>query len=376
MARPGTTRRRWLALGLGTVLAFLAAEIAVRLLPGSGSEIQSGRSPMASWAHVDAFCAYRAIPGRYLSQRKTVNADGFLSTPPLSRAKPTGTLRIAFLGGSSTAGTVPYLGDTETWPWLVTESLRQAFPAQRIEFLNAALPGYSTFESYGRLWSRVRFFAPDIVVVYHGWNDMYYFADAARVARWRVGDDGDWTFRRPDRVVDLASPAVPAWAAWSRLLSVACRASAPPPGEVGPLEAASASGLAPDFDPAAVGVFRQNLQLMFAAQQVLGFELHVCKQATLIVPGLPEAARATCGYSLHGFDHDAHVRAFDAVYGAIDDVMPAGRVIDLRPLSGSTVNLVDHIHLSAEGARNVAAIVAEHLRQRLAARVAAPKPGR
>jgi lysophospholipase L1-like esterase len=67
----------------------------------------------------------------------------------------------------------------------------------------------------------------------------------------------------------------------------------------------------------------------------------------------------------HGFDFDAHVRAFDAIYRVIDEEVPADRIIDLTHLSGKTTYLVDHIHLSEEGCRRVAEVVAEKLRKQL-----------
>jgi lysophospholipase L1-like esterase len=358
-------RSRLLAAGVGFAVAFGAGELTFRLVrPDLEVEVRSGRNPMAKWAQVDAFAAYRGIPGQYLSHQKTVNADGFFSTPPLEREKREGVLRVAFLGGSSTAGTVPYLADRETWPWQVAERLRAAWPGREIEFLNAALPGYSTFESYGRLWSRVRFFAPDLVVVYHGWNDMYYFRNPAHAARWRVNPGGGWGFETEERVVEIPGRRVPAWLGWSSALSFAYRAvtpDGPAVGEVGRLGPKAEARLAADFDPAGVAVFRQNLELMRAAEDVLGFRLFVCKQATLIVPGLGEELRAACAYQLHGFDHDAHLRAYEAVYAAVDAVMPAERIVDLRHLSGDPENLVDHVHLTATGARRVAERVAERL---------------
>lgn len=376
--RAPARRRRLLAMAIGIAVAFGTAEATMRVAGiGVETELRSGRNPMARWAQVDAFCAYRAIEGEYLSHRKTVDENGFFSTPPLPRTKPPGTLRIAFLGGSSTAGTVPYLGDEETWPWQVVERLRAALPGREIDFVNAALPGYGTFESYGRLWSRVRFFAPDVVVVYHGWNDMYWFRDAAKASTWRVGRDGGWGFDGIDRVVQVPLTPVPAWAGWSRVLGFAHRAIWPDAGLVGEVGGARVlPRLATSFDPAAVEVFRQNLALMAAAQDVLDFELHVAKQVTLIVPGLDEAARQRCGYRLHGFDHDAHVRAYEAIYSAIDTTLPPDRVIDLTHLSGSTDNLVDHVHLSALGAERVAEGVAAHLLRRFAPAAAPPDGGR
>ena len=65
-----------------------------------------------------------------------------------------------------------------------------------IDFINGALSGYTTFESYGRLWSRLRFFQPDVIVLYHGWNDMYYMTGTREIAAWKTLPDGSWGFEK------------------------------------------------------------------------------------------------------------------------------------------------------------------------------------
>jgi lysophospholipase L1-like esterase len=362
-----SVRQRLLAASFGTLVAFGAAEVTVRLtLPPVDLASRSGVSQefdgMSSWAQLDAFCAYRPRSGGYLG-RKTVSSDGWFSTPELG-SKPVDGLRLAFLGGSSTAGTVPLLEDEQTWPWLCAELVRAGVD-RPVDFVNAAMPGFSTFESYGRLWSRVRFTRPDVVVVNHAWNDMYYFRNADRAARWRVRKDGSWGFEERTAVLEhrIRPHWIDPWIEWS---SVLCRIrrrffAEPLEGEVG-----AQRELADDFDADAVEVFRQNLRLLVAAQSALGFELFVVKQPTLIIPGLAEELRARCGYHLHGFDHDAHVRAFEACYRVIDEEVPPERVIDLTDLSGDPVLLHDHVHPTPEGARAIAERVATHLLARLA----------
>lgn len=360
-----------LAVLLGLVVAFAAAEITLRLtLPPVDLQELSGKRagthPMADWAHVDAFCAYRGIPGTYLhaGEAKTVNSDGFISTPEVAYEKDPDTIRVVFLGGSSTAGTVPILPDKKTWPALATRQLDEALPGRKVDFINGALAGYTTFESYARLWARLRFYRPDVVVVYHAWNDLGYFADPTRVRRRHVAGDGSWSFERPYLRQRIEPHWIDPLIEWSHLL---CRLrrrwfSTPLTGEVGPGRGGELAG---DFDPRGLEIFRDNLRLMLKAEEVIGCEIYVAKQATLIVRDLPEDLRSKCMVHYHGFDFDAHVRAFDAIYRVIDEEVRQERIIDLTPLSGRSANLVDHVHLSEEGCRRVAGIVAETLRKRL-----------
>ena len=150
---------------------------------------------MRDWAYIDAFAAYSGRPTKYEGLDKTINKQGFISTPEVTLKKPADTIRIVFLGGSSTAGvSKDCLEDAETWPWIATKRLKQSLKNKKIEFINAALGGYSSFESYGRLWSRVRFYSPDIIVVCHGWNEMYYFNRVDDIISWRTCKNRSWGF--------------------------------------------------------------------------------------------------------------------------------------------------------------------------------------
>jgi lysophospholipase L1-like esterase len=368
------------------LLVFLAAEILVRVKsPHDDLWALTGRARsqegMADWAYLDAFAGYKGKPGTYHYGRvvKTVDRAGFISTPEIAPRKPANTIRIVFLGESSTAGTGTLLPDSVTWPWQVAENLRhRPHRTALIEFINAALGGYSTFESYGRLWSRIRFYAPDIVVVYHGWNEMYYFPKVDQITEWRTLPDGSWGFESAEPVTVYA----PRWYDWlvrpSQLLTkVRLRLSTPLTGEV--KAGQFARELATDFDPRGLEIFRSNLRLIRATTEQLGAQLLVGKQATLMVPGLPERERKRCRYDLHRMDYDAHLRAFQAIYHVIDQEIPRDGIVDVTPLSGVPENFYDHIHPTPLGARRTAAIMADAIEpwvESIEARRAARPAGR
>ena len=349
------------------VILFSASELYFRITrPGVNLDVLTGRkvgeSPMASWAQVDAFCAYRGKPGevRYWDQgRKTINRHGFMSTPDLDVQKPQNTIRIAFLGGSSTAGTGRNLADVDTWPFKVATLLRQRNPDVGVEYINAALGGYSTFESYGRLWSRVRFFEPDIAVVYHGWNDLGYFCRADNLENYRTRPDGSWTLDKMSSAARVLEPwPIDPLIKWSATLSAArIRLAGPLNGEASPVS--DDVELRSEWDPRGLEAFRSNLRLLRESSRTLGIELFVAKQATMIIADLPTQYRERCNYRVNILDHDAHVRAFEALYRVIDDEFPEGRVIDVTPLSGDPDIFLDHIHVNSRGTSRIASLVAD-----------------
>ena len=237
----------------------------------------------------------------------------------------------------------------------------QSLKNKKIEFINAALGGYSSFESYGRLWSRVRFYSPDIIVVCHGWNEMYYFNRVDDIISWRTCKNRSWGF------YDLPKTIVyePYWfdhlIKYSQLLTKVRFKFTPPVNA----ETGQALKLKKSYDKRGLDIFRSNLKLIKAAAEIMNAELYVLKQATLTSPQLPEEERKRCCYHFHGFDHDAHIDAFNRIYQVIDEEISAENIIDTTSLSGVPANFFDHIHPTPTGSREIAKIVAEKLRKRL-----------
>ncbi len=348
---------------LSAAFAFSLVEAYVRLTrPKKDIYVLTGRipgpNPASEWAFVDAFSAFRPKPGQY-AVGKTISAQGFFATPEITLAKPKGTIRIMFLGGSATAGTGKDLTDPETWPWQTVEMVRKRVHS-RVDFINAAVPGYSLFESFGRLWSRIRYFEPDIVVVCHGWNEMYYFEKADDILSWRTLPDGSWSHLTTAKPFATYSPhRIDPLIRWSQALTrIRMRYSRPLGWEVGPL---TSEPLKSDYNHSGLSIYRTNLKLLREACAVMGMKLFVAKQPTLIVPNLPPEERKRCRYERHGFDHDAHVDAFREIYDVMDQEFPGSSVIDLTPISGRPECFFDHIHPTPTGCLEIATVVSEWL---------------
>lgn len=98
-----------------------------------------------------------------------VNRYGFRS-PEIERAKKTGTVRIAMLGGSTTAD----LGNAyqNTYPAMLVDILNNRFPGKQIEFINAGCDWYTSEHSIINYLFWVKDFHPDIVIFMHTINDL------------------------------------------------------------------------------------------------------------------------------------------------------------------------------------------------------------
>lgn len=98
----------------------------------------------------------------------TTNAQGFRG-PALAREKRPGALRVIATGNSSTFGWG--VNDVETYPSQLAARLREKIRGREIEVMNAAIPGFTTFQGSRLLADEILALAPDYVVLSYGFND-------------------------------------------------------------------------------------------------------------------------------------------------------------------------------------------------------------
>jgi lysophospholipase L1-like esterase len=347
-----------------TIVLFFILEIAVRLiLPKLDLDELTGRNqtinPMSEWAINDPYSAYSPIVGKY-GENKTVNSAGFISTPEINLKKDSHALRILFLGESSTAGTGTNLADSVTWPWRTAELLKKMnkIEGRQIEFINGALGGYCSFESYGRLWSRLRFYNPDVIVVNHGWNDMYYFNSLDTIHTYKKG----FSVTKLTTLPLIKPHWIDPFVSWSQILSrVRYKVVGGMDPTDGEINSSNDSEYATEFQAGSLQVYGDNLRLIQEFGKQRGIDVYFCKQATLIAPGIPQEDKDRCKYGYHKLTHDAHLVAYAGVYDVIDSLCKPNRVIDLTSLNGVSRYFHDHVHPTDEGAQVMAKIVADSL---------------
>ena len=100
----------------------------------------------------------------------SINSLGFRG-PPLTQPKPAGDLRIAFLGASTTF-CAEVSGNNMTWPHLVSEAIQNKYPDILVDYVNAAVPGYTVKSSLVNFRRRVAALRPDVTIIYHATNDL------------------------------------------------------------------------------------------------------------------------------------------------------------------------------------------------------------
>jgi lysophospholipase L1-like esterase len=171
--RPGALTERGkrnLAISIvvaATLLMLLGAEAAVRLR----QMLKYGSATIADGYYmVDSSIKLRVpVPG-FSNGRISVNSLGFRG-PEITMPKPPGTVRLAFLGASTT-WCAEVSGNDFVWSHLVSQSLGRVFPGAHFDYVNGSLPGYSISALLRNLRYRVAPLAPDVIVIYEAANDL------------------------------------------------------------------------------------------------------------------------------------------------------------------------------------------------------------
>lgn len=277
--------------------------------------------------------------------------------------KPDGVLRIMICGGSSTFDT--RLSDPDDWPHRVQKILRER-GFDNVEVINAGVPGHTSFDSFGKLFSEGHLMKPDIVVMYNGWNDIKHFHKTDPYLRtirtfvanrdprfyYQSGID-QWLSERLQLYVRLRQR----YYEW-RLGDVR-EGKDFPQGE-------RLSG------PGPVGLAQYTIdaEMFVRVAQFMEAVPVLVTQARLATFESTDEARAMIDYRYNLLTHDGLVRAYaatDSILRVVAERTGAVLLDGSTPITGKIEYFVDHVHLKPEGSRLLAEIVARKLEPIVAA---------
>lgn len=325
------------------------------------------------------FAAFSWIPDARFG-RQRVNSQGFVSTREIPFERVDNELRVVTLGGSSTVGN----GNTDqnTYPRLLERLLQKAYPDRTVNVINAAAGGYSTIESLGYLQSRMLHWRPDVIVIMHGWNDMYYYVKSdEEISRWRenmnlqIMWDPKATMKNEDPL-----PADVQYLSWSQfylhlrqwLREVSYTEEDPQQvlerryDNVKRREDGTLVVEQQPINAAAEALYDTNMRQFASICETRGIRCLSILQPTLMSdqadPTDPKFQRATQTALLyHSFDFRQHIEAFKRIYAVNRAVHGEQGVVDATSLSRNSANFFDHIHLSAAGNGRLAELVARQI---------------
>lgn len=313
---------------------------------------------------------WRVRPGVYLTEHGPIHVNAYgLRGPEPVLPKPPGLLRVVCLGGSSTFN---YDADDDgTWPALLEAWLRRDL-GRPVDVVNGGTPGYSTYQSSQRLRAELLSFQPDLVLVYHLWNDLKLFSiedPQAAIASWEAHGRYNQasTTLAPSPFLDLLSTHSAfvtrlrfAWLGLrKRWLSL-------------DLEGPTRQSLDRRMTAAGLDFYRDNLDRIARDARGAGAAVAFVDQVLLVAPGSPPSHRALIRYDYLGFDHEETLRAVAAARAAAREVAHAegAAVIDTDAFPRDLALLRDHVHLRDAGLARLVEIIGPPVAGLLEARVA------
>lgn len=165
-------------VGVSLVITLLLLEGAIRLYVGATGTERDKLVYLGSRDEILAsnsttiplpFINFGGVPGE-----KGINQYGFRS-PDVEHPKPEGVYRILTLGGSTTYGHDVSAG--EAYPMQLQNVLREDYGYANVEVVNGGFPAYTTLNSLINFETRGIEQEPDLILIYHAYNDM--------VRRWQ-----------------------------------------------------------------------------------------------------------------------------------------------------------------------------------------------
>jgi len=339
------TRKRVLLLLATTVLGLgfleIAARVRMKLKYGRATSefYTSSRDPRTGLKVPD--------PDQHVGPIN-INSLGFRG-PDVAEKKPPGTIRVAFLGGSTTFCTEAS-SDAATWPAVLCAKLSERFAPIRFEYVNAALPALRADDSRRNLEHRVAPLDPDVIFVYHATNDISRDTrDLADSTGIFTGDGGKQSW--------LASVSV-AWDLIEKNIRVASRQQASSSDE-GRLEYDTAS-LAGEFRDVMTGLLTEagrsaplvvvpSFSTRFRASQSESERLEACNTALYYMPYM----------TVEGL-----LELFSAYNGVLREVAATTGALLIggeEEIPGDGTHFTDSVHFTDEGSRRMADRIVEPL---------------
>jgi lysophospholipase L1-like esterase len=152
------------------VVVLVSAEILLRVLPAVKPDF------------LDSYHPYLQDQLQANDTNMHINSHGFRGEE-ITLEKPAGVIRIFVLGGSTVyCSRVPY---ESSHVRRLEKALASHYPDQTIEVLNAGNHWHTTEHSLIKYLFKIKDYDPDLIILYHGINDLYR---SFSPARWAHGD--------------------------------------------------------------------------------------------------------------------------------------------------------------------------------------------
>ncbi len=287
-----------------------------------------------------------------------INEKGYRG-PNFSVIKPEGTIRIIVYGGS-------FVFDIRTkrgkdWPHLLQDILQnEGYP---VEVINAGIPGHMSFDSFGRFFTEGHYFDPDYVIICNKWNDIKYFRSDKPILRtflpYAVSADPRYYFNGSlDRLLCNISQLYTHLR--HQYYSVKLEEIPQPPI---PEEEYSS-----DISEVALKQYQLHFQLFVDAAKNLGITPILMTQPLLVVRDNTEKQKQLIENEKVRLTHEGLFYASEQADAIIRQIAKTKNVylIDAsKHLSGNEALFTDHVHLTRNGASELAKFISFEIKELL-----------
>jgi lysophospholipase L1-like esterase len=271
--------------------------------------------------------------------------------------KPTGVQRIVVLGGSTVFDTDADEG--ADWPHLVEKFLREKGHRQ-VEVINAGIPGLTSTDSLGRLYTEIWQWEPDYLIMYEAWNDIKYFNrlsyDMPLIRLVKPSNLDADPYKNYQGMLDyllsysqLYMRVRTKYFAWKY-----------PVGSEGKLREERKDNV----EDLGLAQFRLNMETFVDVSRNIHAIPILITQATLVSPTNTAEDRKRIGYGYVGLSHEGIVRAYEKCRQLILETAQEKKadVLDLMSqFQGKSEVFRDHDHTTPHGSEAVAKRVADFL---------------
>ena len=293
-----------------------------------------------------------------------INEYGYRGEP-FSVPKPKGVVRIIILGGSAVFD--QNVSEGEDWPHLVQNNLR-AKGFTNIEVVNAGIPGYTSFDSVGRLYGQIWMYEPDYLLLYNAWNDIKYFREVnlkeslldwkleyAKIVDPRLHHQGflDQLFGHSELYSHVRARLI------NRLLNL---------GSEGIISDEEFSNSYSHWAPKQYEI---NMELFVDTSRNIGAIPILMTQGTLVHENNSVEDKKHINYQYQHLTHETLVNAYRTCHNIVKKVAKEKLVhfIDIESaMKGESQLFSDHVHLTSEGGHKIAMVVASFLEKEIKAR--------
>ncbi len=271
--------------------------------------------------------------------------------------KPPGVQRIVVLGGS----TVFDLNADEgfDWPHLVEKFLKKNGHHQ-VEVINAGIPGHTSGDSLGRLYTEIWQWEPDYLIIYEAWNDIKYFNslsyDTPLIRLIKPANPNADPFKNYQGTMDYLL-------SYSQLY-VKIRSRYFAWKHRGGSEGRFKEERRDSVEDLGLAQFRLNMKAFVDISRNIHAIPILVTQATLVSPKNTEEDRKKIAYGYVGLSHEGILQAYEKCRQAVLGVAREKKtdVLDLLPqLQGKSELFHDHDHTTPRGSEEIAGRVANFL---------------